>query len=309
MGQQTLNFLPLEKSFQLENGVKSSHLRVILCDTNSFWSYNKRCSLNFLSFFFCIYIHTPTPQRSLHLSYPFQLWTVPYLQWTVSRNSENFFKVYPASGPSGMKQLRLCYCEFPSELPFAFPTFRFSLVPEHRWPVRVGDKGGGARESAHGLRRHRLFLAQPEPPRPQSPGLFLQPRTRPTLASPGQGSAQVRATSQVGPAPGRPGPPVRSSPWTPASGDGRGPRRPPPRQLRLGRRECAPPATPASDLPAGERGAPGQRPRARGRAPRRPEAVPGTPSIPGGAGRAETPGDCRGPARPVAGVAGTWLSP
>lgn len=107
---------------------------------------------------------------------------------------------------------------------------------------------------------------------------------------------------------GRLGPPVRSSPWTPASGDGRGPRRPPPRQLRLGRRHCAPPATPAPDLPVGESGVPGQRPRARGRAPRRPEPVPGTQSIRGEAGRGETPADCRGSARPVAGVAGTWLS-
>lgn len=103
--------------------------------------------------------------------------------------------------------------------------------------------------------------------------------------------------------------PARSSPWTPASGAGRGPRRPPPRQLGLGRRECAPPATPAPDLPAGESGAPGQRPRARERARRRPEPGPGTPGIPGGAGRGETPAGCRGPARPVAGVAGTWLSP
>ena len=55
-------------------------------------------------------------------------------------------------------------------------------------------------------------------------------------------------------------------------------------------------------------GAPGQRPRARGRAPRRPEPFPGTLSIPEGAGRTEAPGGCRGPARPVAEVAGTWLS-
>lgn len=142
--------------------------------------------------------------------------------------------------------------------------------------------------------------------------LFLQPRARPTLASPGQGSAQVHATSQIRPAPGRVGParpPVHRSLWTPASGAGRGPRRPPPRQLRLGRRECAPPATPAPDLPAGESGSPGQRPRARGREPRRLGPVPETPGIPGGAGRRETSGGCRGPARPVAGVAGTWLSP
>lgn len=33
------------------------------------------------------------------------------------------------------------------------------------------------------------------------------------------------------------------------------------------------------------------------------------PNIPGGAGRGQMPGGCRGPARPVAGVAGTWLSP
>lgn len=199
-----------------------------------------------------------------------------------------------------MKELRLCYCEFPSELPFAFPTFRFSLLPEHRGPVRVGNKGGGARESAHGLRRHRLFLAQPEPPRPQSPGLFLQPRTRPTLASPGQGSAQVRATSQVGPAPGRPGPPVRSSPWTPASGDGRGPRRPPPRQLRLGRRECAPPATPPRTYLQGREGLldSGHGPEGGRRGGRRPSrGLQVSPVGQGGQRRRGTAAGQRGPSR------------
>ncbi|XP_035878500.1 collagen alpha-1(I) chain-like [Phyllostomus discolor] len=139
--------------------------------------------------------------------------------------------------------------------------------------------------------------------------IIFEPQARPTLASPRQGSTRVPATSQVGPAPSPAGPPGRSSPWSPASGDGRGPRRPPPRQLPLARRECAPPATPAPDLPAGDCGSPGQRPRAGQGTPRRPEALPGSLSVPGSTGRGEKPGGCRGPARPVARVAGTSHSP
>ncbi|KAM5326235.1 uncharacterized protein AAES06_013450 [Glossophaga mutica] len=153
------------------------------------------------------------------------------------------------------------------------------------------------------------FPAKPAPPRPQGLGLFLLPRARPTLASPRQGSAPVPAIGQVGPALSRASPPGRSSPWSPARGDGRGPRRPPPRQLLFPRRECAPPATPVPDLPARDCGSPGQRPRAGEGTPRRPETLPGSLRIPGGTGRGQTPGGCRGPARPVARVVGTWLAP
>ncbi|CAO2628501.1 hypothetical protein LEMLEM_LOCUS20035 [Lemmus lemmus] len=102
-------------------------------------------------------------------------------------------------------------------------------------PRNLGGAGGGG--------RYRRLGPPPAPSpasfaprRPQRPGLFLRRRVRPTFISPGQGSGQVSAGSPVRPGPGRPSPPLHGGPWAPASGDGRGPRRPPPRRLGLGRR-------------------------------------------------------------------------
>ncbi|XP_029338482.1 serine/arginine repetitive matrix protein 2-like [Mus caroli] len=110
-----------------------------------------------------------------------------------------------------------------------------------------------------------------------APGLSLRRRVRPTSASPGQGSARVSAISPVRPGPGRLSPPGHSGPWTPASGDGRGPGRPPPRRQGL-QRSASP-----------TRGA-GSRPTCRGRA--------GTDA-----------GGLRPASAARRGVARTWLSP
>lgn len=149
------------------------------------------------------------------------------VQWTGNRNSHAFFKVNPGSNLSGMQRTAIF---FQNHLSLFF-------LPKH-WPVPVGI-GVKAEHAAQSHYLDKLSPSQPALPRRQCLQLFLQPRARPTLASPGQGSAQVHATSQIRPAPGRVGParpPVHRSLWTPASGAGRGPRRPPPRQLWLGRR-------------------------------------------------------------------------
>ena len=181
-----------------------------------------------------------------------------------------------------MKEPWLFCCTFPSEPPFAFPSFLNTADPS---ALRIRVEGRGktvrARPPAAQVSPSLTWTSKAAKPGalPAAPGAAKPPFPRAGLLS-GPCNQPNRART------GRRGPHAHSSPWTPASGDGRGPPRPPPRQLRLWRRECAPPATPASDLPAG-----GQRgswtaatgPRAGAEAA---GALPGDPKYPRG-GRAD----------------------
>lgn len=204
----------------------------------------------------------------------------------------------PGSGPSRWPRTAALSPEFPSE------PLSLSFLPDRRRPVRVA----GTTVEVRGSRRGASSKAGSSPP-----NRHLQGRKAwGSPSSPGRGQPSLPpGRAQLGsppPAPSAGHPPVRSSPWSPASRDGRGPggHRPAnagsegesaPLPLRQPRPTCE-----------GMRGS-WTAAAGRGRAPRRPEPLPGTPSTPGGAGRGETPGGCRGPARPVARVAGTWLSP
>lgn len=133
---------------------------------------------------------------------------------------------------------------------------------------------------------------------------------RPTFTSPGQGSAPVSAISPVRPGPGRLSPPVHSGPWTPASGDGRGPRRPPPRRPGLPR--SVSPTRGAGPTCRGQGGfwTAAAGPRAGAAAARSPS--PRAPSVARGSGWGRA-GTHAGGLRPASaarrGVARTWLSP
>lgn len=145
------------------------------------------------------------------------------------------------------------------------------------------------------------------------PGLSLRPRVRPTFTSPGQGSALVSAISPVRPGPGRLSPPVHSGPWTPASGDGRGPHRPPPRQQGTPKE---PEPHPRRRLRTYLQGTARLLDSGRGPEDRRrggPEPVPPDPlaslGVRDGAGRGHTPGDLWPASAARRGVPRTWLSP
>lgn len=217
----------------------------------------------------------PTPSMNSKLT----------LQWTGNRNSQAFFKVNPGSSPSGMQRTAALSLQFSFRTTFHFPSFVNTdpSVLGMGWKRETAAAKPQASPTLHNLTC--TSKAAVPAALPSTPGA-----ANPRFPRAGLSSGPCNQPNQARIGPTRPGPPVRSNPWTPASGAGRGPRRPPPRQLALGRRECAPPATPAPDLPAGESGAPGQRPRAWGRAPRWLEPVPGTSSIPGGTGPGETGG-------------------
>uniref|UniRef100_A0A5F9CQY2 Uncharacterized protein n=1 Tax=Oryctolagus cuniculus TaxID=9986 RepID=A0A5F9CQY2_RABIT len=116
-------------------------------------------------------------------------------------------------GPRGSKGPWLCNCSFPSEPPFAFAPL-------------LDTAGSQASETAGEEGSGRKAAARPALPRlthPKSPGLCLQHRARPTLASPGQGSAQVHATSHARPEPGRLSPAPAAASGPPPAGMGVGP--------------------------------------------------------------------------------------
>lgn len=188
--------------------------------------------------------------------------------------------------------------------PFHFPSFLNTVDPcVLRIEMEVGDsrhqafsRAGSFQLNLHFQGRRAWGYLPPAPgtanPRFPRAGLISRPCHQPSQA-------------RTGPSrPALPQQPLEPSQWgwawAPAATA-------PPTRAPNGR--CAPPVTLAPDLPARECGTPGQRPRAAGRAPRRPRFLPGTPSIPGGAGRGKRPGGCHKPERPGARVAGTWLSP
>lgn len=235
MGQQTLNFVPLEHNFPLEkpeNRVKSPESRSSTFKPTTFPSFPPSVPAG-----------TPAPaaHRPSASRAPWDWERQPAPPRAANRNAQGSSQVRPAPGPAGGREPQLFPCSFPPEpLSLSFP-------PQPRGPGRGAEARGSRRKA--GLGQSWLMPASPAPPRPQSLGLSLRPRARPTRASPRQGSAR-----SLPPAPSAGHSPGRGSPWSPASRHGRGPRRPPPRQLRLRRRKCAPPATPAPTYLRGNAG-------------------------------------------------------
>lgn len=205
--------------------------------------------------------------------------------------------------------------------PFVPPTSHYGANITADWRAIRGRGTGALCNPSFGTTFRLPLLdtaerpGRSQPPRGRQPSRLLPVRGRRARGAPrssgrGQPSLPRGARPRHQTRHARPGP-GRLRRWTPASGDGRGPRRPPPRRLGLQRRAGAPPAPPAPDLPAGESGAPGQRPRAwragadaAGARPRDPRVSPV-----GGQEGQRRQGAAAGQRGLWRGVAGTWLSP